>query len=125
VANPWNVTDETVEPLPSAAPPAPSASDVSFWNSNSYRSGGDDWNQFLAIDSPDAPESDESGAAILVTGGSLDGLRDDTQLASPMSELVELADYHEAATSIDGAPTVPTAGFEFLAETSDDLLPDR
>lgn len=118
VANPWNVTDETVEPMPNAAPPSPS--DVSFWNSNPYRSGGDDWNQFLEIE---PPGSDESGAAVVAAGESAP--RDDAPTASPMSELARLADSHDAETVTDADPPAVVSGFEFLSETSDDLLPDR
>ena len=118
VANPWNVTDETVEPMPNAAPPSPS--DVSFWNSNPYRSGGDDWNRFLEIE---PPGSDESGSAVLAAGESAP--RDDAPPASPMSELAQLADSHDAETVTDSEPAAVVPGFEFLSETLDDLLPDR
>jgi hypothetical protein len=118
VANPWNVTDETVEPMPNPAPPSPS--DVSFWNSNPYRSGGDDWNRFLEIE---PPESEETGSAASATGESAP--RDDAPPASPMSELAQLADSHEAESVTDAEPSAVVSGFEFLSETSDDLLPDR
>ena len=104
--------------MPNPAPPSPS--DVSFWNSNSYRSGGDDWNRFLEIE----PQgSDESGSAVLAAGESAP--RDDAPPASPMSELAQLADSHDAETVTGAEPAAVVPGFEFLSETSDDLLPDR
>jgi len=115
------ITDEMVESLPNTASAGPSASDVSFWSANSYRSGGDNWRQFLDIDTPDADALD---AELMKSAGPSRGLGDEASFVSPMAELAELAT-PDGSEGSNPQPTVVSNGFDFLDAPTDDLLPNR
>ena len=122
------MTDEAVAVSPQAPPAAPSAGDVSFWNSKPYRSGDEDWREFLDIDTPDvdppgpdALGSDTSGPDARGPGAPCDECIDSGVLDSPLAELADLADPIES-----DAPRIGESGdFDFFAGTPDDFLPQR